>query len=93
MSLFSLLFSIFKKTKIPLRFPHRLYFIDVSVLLLLSKLFPVELLESFELLALCISTGENGHRGASEKNNRGIIFCVFGLIMGVWSTVIFLRSD
>lgn len=56
------------------------------MLLLLSELLPVELLESFEPLAVCISTGENGHRGASERNSRGIIFCIFGLIMGVWST-------
>lgn len=58
---FSLLFSVFKKTKIPLRFPHRLYFTDLWVLLLLSELFPVQLLESFELLAVYTRTGENGH--------------------------------
>lgn len=37
------------------------------MLLLISELFTVELLERFELLAVCASTGDNGHRGASEK--------------------------
>lgn len=55
------------------------------MLLLLSEPFPVKLSESFGPLGVCTSTGENGHRGASERNNRGIIFCVFGLIMGGWS--------
>lgn len=32
-----------------------------------------------------MNTGENAHRGASGRNNRGVIFCVFGLIMGAWS--------
>lgn len=53
------------------------------MLLLLSELFPVKLSESLGLLGVCINTGENAHRSASGRNNRGVIFCVFGLIMGV----------
>lgn len=64
------------------------------MLLLLSELFPVKLSESFGLLGACINTGENGPGGASGRNNRGIIFCVFGLIMGVRAeTAIFVGSD